>query len=288
MTDYVIRTDTAITALRNAGETLSDGLLVAMILRGLPESFKQFAIHVTQSEVAISFAEFKTKLWSYKDTEKMRATASEDRRMQPSARPALASASNRGTESVDIVCFRCGLRGHKARACQCKQWYNQCKSTTHQDATCRWKQRWDDARTFPEEASSKEYTLRVSDEDAEIQPGRGVELTDLMVDTGATSHIITDIAKFKKFNNKFQPETHCVELADGTRCKGVAERRGDAEVCLIDSRGQHHNMTLRQALYIPSYPQDIFSVKAATASGATVIFKRGTDALTITQNRRRT
>ncbi len=117
VTDYVIRTDTAITALRNAGETLSDGLLVAMILKGLPESFKPFAIHVTQSEVALSFAEFKTKLRSYKDTEKMHATASEDKRVQPSARPALASASNRGTESVDIVCFRCGLRGHKARAC---------------------------------------------------------------------------------------------------------------------------------------------------------------------------
>jgi hypothetical protein len=32
-------------------------------------------------------------------------------------------------------------------------------------------------------------------------------------------------------------------------------------------------------LYIPSYPQDIFSVKAATASGATVVFKQGKDAL---------
>ena len=73
-----------------------------------------------------------------------------------------------------------------------------------------------------------------------------------MVDTGATSHIITDIAKFKKFDDRFQAETHCVELADGTRSNGVAERRGDTEVCLIDSRGRRLNTTLRWALYIPS------------------------------------
>lgn len=100
-----------------------------------------------------------------------------------------------------------------------------------------------------------------------------------MVDCGATSHIVTDLAKFKRFDEEFQAETRCVELADGTRCKGVAERRGDAQVCLIDSRGRHLNTTLRQALYIPSYPQDIFSVKVATTSGATVIFKSEKDVL---------
>lgn len=100
-----------------------------------------------------------------------------------------------------------------------------------------------------------------------------------MVDTGATSHIITDILRFKKFDDGFQSETHFMELADGTRCNGVAERRGDAAVVLIDSRGQRHKTTLTQALYIPTYPQDIFSVQAATTGGATVIFKRGKNLL---------
>ena len=64
-----------------------------------------------------------------------------------------------------------------------------------------------------------------------------------MVDTGATSHIITDIAKFKKSDDRFQAETHCVELSDGTRSNGVAE------VCLIDCRGRRLNTTLTGIVY---------------------------------------
>ncbi len=60
VTEYVIRAEKTITALRNANEKLSDRLLVAMILKGLPQSFKPFAIHITQSDQEISFAEFKT------------------------------------------------------------------------------------------------------------------------------------------------------------------------------------------------------------------------------------
>ncbi|XP_039627322.1 B-cell receptor CD22-like [Polypterus senegalus] len=57
-----------------------------------------------------------------------------------------------------------------------------------------------------------------------------MNMTGLMVDTGATSHIVMDITKFKTFDDSFQAETHRVELADGTRWHGVAEHRGKESI----------------------------------------------------------
>ena len=40
MVDYMIKAETAATSLKNAGEIISDSMLIAMILKGLPSSYK--------------------------------------------------------------------------------------------------------------------------------------------------------------------------------------------------------------------------------------------------------
>lgn len=110
--------------------------------------------------------------------------------------------------------------------------------------------------------------------DCQVQ---GENKKGLMVDCGATSHMINDATKFKTVDKSFRPEDHMIELADGTKVSGMAKMRGDAEVFLLDSEGRRVRTRLKQALYIPSFPQNIFSVKAATANSAEVRFKDGDD-----------
>lgn len=141
VTDYIIRAETAITALRNAGETLGDGLLVAMVLKGLPESFKPFSIHVAHTDDKITFAEFKTKLRSFEETEKVKTAESSDNVMKTQGKtgrqPAKTSARGWIKDDTEIVCFKCGNKGHRARACRQKAWCSICRNDTHKDATCR-------------------------------------------------------------------------------------------------------------------------------------------------------
>ncbi|XP_057679455.1 uncharacterized protein LOC130907930 isoform X2 [Corythoichthys intestinalis] len=237
--DYIIRAETAITALRNAGETLGDGLLIAMVLKGLPENYKPFTIHVVHTDENMTFAEFKTKLRSFEETEK-NAAESSDRVMKTKARASKqatkANARDRIKDDTELVCFKCGIKGHRAKSCRQKTWYSRCKTDTHKDTTCRRKEKPDGARKIAEDGDP-DFVFKVRDEqpDTRRQDTHSIRERGLMVDTGATSHIITDETKFKSFQETFKPENHSVELADGTRCSGVALKRRDAVCYLIDN-----------------------------------------------------
>ena len=98
---------------------------------------------------------------------------------------------------------------------------------------------------------------------------------DILVDCGCTTHIICDKSKFIEFDKSFEPADHIIELADGSRTKGAVQARGDASINLHDKNGNYHKVILKNALCVPIYKQDIFSVKAATDNGATVIFNPG-------------
>ncbi|GFS10336.1 CCHC-type zinc finger, nucleic acid binding protein a [Elysia marginata] len=99
----------------------------------------------------------------------------------------------------------------------------------------------------------------------------------ILVDSGATSHIINDKSKFITFSKHFNiGNKQSIEFTDGSRSDDLIKNIGDAQIQIIDKDGQSHNATLKNALYIPSFSLDIFSVHAATINGATISFTKNT------------
>lgn len=105
-----------------------------MVLKGLPETFKLFAIHVSQSKDRMTFPEFKTKLRSYENIENMRIAESEDNEMKVGVRFSTRQESMMDSGSTHPVCYKSATKGHIARTCLSKQWCKNCKSAMHNNA----------------------------------------------------------------------------------------------------------------------------------------------------------
>ncbi|KAK3786290.1 hypothetical protein RRG08_060215, partial [Elysia crispata] len=96
----------------------------------------------------------------------------------------------------------------------------------------------------------------------------------LLVDDGATTHIINDKAKFVNFGKSFRTTKHIIELTYGSRLNNTVRGRGEATVTLIDTKGNANQTTLKNALYIPTFSHSIFSVQAAISQGASEKFSQ--------------
>ena len=62
-------------------------------------------------------------------------------------------------------------------------------------------------------------------------------------------------------------------MADGTWINDLAEGQGNTKIDVTDSKGIVRGAVLENALHVPSFKQDIFSVHCATNTGSTVEFK---------------
>ena len=264
VTDYFLRAEKSATALKNADETISDSLLVAMCIKGLPAEYSSFSTVITQRDDDTSFAEFKSALKSFEETIKTTDEATSEKVMK--------------TDAKAIVCFKCRQPGHKQFQCQMKspsdhlnKWCSVCRKNNHNTKECR-KNKWtnNSAKNVSNEEQPHGFAMKVSDF-SEINSSDD-SVNKILIDCGATSHIICDQNKFARFDEDFVPDSHFIELADGSRTNNLVIGKGDANVMFTDSKGCAHKVLLKNALCIPSFKQDIFSVKSAVDNGITVNF----------------
>lgn len=78
----------------------------------------------------------------------------------------------------------------------------------HRESTCRKRQQNDEKRTDLKDRSNTESSdtcvVWMSDDSVESEQQQDIRTKRLLMDTGATSHILTDKTAFKKFNDNFQ------------------------------------------------------------------------------------
>ena len=186
-------------------------------------------------------------------------------------------AKHANTKIKSLKCFSCGEIGHKSNVCPAKKssklWCSHCKTSTHSEKACRKKNKDNAAKKSAVGIDKQEehsYSFfKVSDADLFLE-SKGNEA--FLVDCGATTHIVNNDCNFVYIDETFKPSDHYIELADGTRQNNIAKKRGTVEVTFCDKAGKLVISQLENTLFIPSYPQCIFSVQAATKKGAKLTF----------------
>ena len=148
ITDYIIRAERAATGLRTANETITGNLVIAMILKGLPEAYKPFVVIHTQLDQAQTLTEFKAAVHNFANTESMRASA-----QTASALAATNTGTSRhrsqsnntasGNNSTQLMCMACGKTNHKMSECRSKARLKctYCHKDGHIEKVCRNKER---------------------------------------------------------------------------------------------------------------------------------------------------
>ena len=227
-------------------QALIQDFFIAMLLKGLPPSFATFRALINQKEAVMKFAEFKVALRSYEETERStRVSIPEQRNNHVGAAV---------TDNV-MLCWACNKPGHKAYECRNNtkttgrktksRWCGVCKNSTHDTKYCRKKDFVKTLTNFDNEQQeqSSDYAFKASD----IKVNRP---NSLLVDCGATAHIINDKSKFLNFDKEFDATKHLIELADGSRTNGIVKGKGDAEVLLYDINSKPCYVKLENALAV--------------------------------------
>ena len=157
-------------------------------------------------------------------------------------------------------------------------WCGHCKSKTHNEKACHKQTKLKKAEV---EHADHSFAFKIDDNHDEYV--LQVDGDSFLVDCGATTHIVNNDTNFISVDESFEPEKHYIVLADGTKSNNIAKKKGTVSISLRNKDGNAVSAVLQNTLYIPSYPQCIFSVQAAALNGSKVNF-HGDSAELISKN----
>lgn len=219
LADYLARVEKIVAALHRAKETLSDALLMAMVLKGLTDEYNPFLVHATQTGEVLTFTEFKARLRSFECTLRYRNRPRADEVMTANYKTSKPKFKGVEKKYFNGECFICEKVGHKAKDCRNRDKKTHRRAPNAQSAnkvaaitdTGQGFSRAREKHRPSKEEEELSFVLRVSEWKPHGTPQQG-----LLVYSGASAHIMTDEGAFIRFDDTFRPKDHVMQLVDGT------------------------------------------------------------------------
>lgn len=234
--------------LDNAGIKMDECVKVALMLRGLPSTFRPLIMALgARDEKDLTLALVKEKLIDEAANYKSTCEAEEK------------ALKVRVARRKVLICYHCGKPGHRKVDCE--------EYSTEDEEEDRGKKHTQKALKATETRSDVEITLLVA--------SGGIDSKSWIVDSGASSHMTSDRNAFVRFDGSVRS---VITTADGRKLRTAGI--GDCPIESIDDRGKTVNITLTDVMFVPELQGSLISVGKLSTKGVMTTFNGGTCELT--------
>lgn len=228
--------------LDNAGMKMQECVKVALILRGLPTTFRPLIMALgARDEDDLTLDMVKEKLIDEAANYKATCEAEEK-----------ALKVRTGRRKI-LTCYQCGKPGHRKVDCE--------EYSTEDDEED--KEKKDKQKALKAcEVSLEEITLAVT--------SRKVGSKSWLIDSGASSHLTSDRSAFVRIDESVRS---VVTTAGGHKLRTAGI--GDCAIESVNDRGRKVKITLTDVLFVPELGGSLISVAKLSEKGVLTTFNRG-------------
>ena len=249
-------------------EGISEKMFVSIILKGLPKEYENFATLVKYIKDEKTLEEIKPDLINF-DNENVKSKTesvffNKERKCFNCQKMGHIAKECRfkktipeQTKASQMKCFKCGEHGHIAKFCRKQQKPEKKFVSQSRRTNQRGSQNLVEERNLEEDFFSF------------FQTSENNLANELVLDSGATSHMIKDEILFIDIDKEYSGT-----ITNANSSKSLISGKGTVEIRVPDSNGLERKMRLSNALLVPNNTRNLVSVSKLRATGNEVVFGR--------------